>query len=313
MVSAVGALCLLTYLGFACLITDAVTERQMIVTLVWGLAAYCVVGWLVAAILPKIGFDGTDPSIALRFQGVSGHPNLMARQTAVFLCLVIGAYSSGYIQRSFLPMLGLGACTLLATQSRTAILGFGFGLIILRKKGLTMVLGGGLLVAASVLLTGGSFATLFAALNRNDEAAETLTGRDEIWDYAWRQIKLQPLLGYGYNSFESNSQADELAPEFAPPYVHPHNNYLSMLYSGGVFSFIPFMTAIWLWSRRWFKDPDTLRDLFMLNMLIGSFTEVDIGGNAGLPMMVLFVVLARDAKRYLGYGAWDVPLLSRST
>jgi len=28
----------------------------------------------------------------------------------------------------------------------------------------------------------------------------TLTGRLEIWDVAWKQINLSPILGYGYNT-----------------------------------------------------------------------------------------------------------------
>jgi O-antigen ligase len=198
-VTLVSAISVAAYLGYACLITEELTERQIIVPLVWGFGAYCVINWLTALIWPDIGELPFAPQF--RLQGIAGHPNLLGRQVAIFLCLAVGAYSRGYLGRSFWPLLGLGLATLAGTQSRTAILGFVGSFLLLNRKRAAILVLIALLGLAAVLLSGIDLSWWFDGTLERSGDPDALAGRDVIWAYVWTKVEHAPLFGYGFNSF----------------------------------------------------------------------------------------------------------------
>lgn len=291
-VSGLTALGLVLYLSFACLLTDTISEKTLINTLVVSLAVYCAANWLSAAINPETGVLDTGE---FRLQGISGHPNMLGSQAVIMMCLLIGAYSRNYLPRRwFYLLLGLGIVTLLATKSRTSTAAFLASVALLRYRRLTIAGALLLLVGLTFVIISGQWDNLTGLLVRdgNDDA---LAGRGDIWDYLEMKIGQKPLLGYGFNAFEANVILDNPPnpnfPTVIPLPSHPHNNFLEVLFSGGFITLIAFVGWNVKMIQRWYMAPDLLRDLLVMFNLISSFTEVSIAGPPFVGTLVLFIVM----------------------
>jgi O-antigen ligase len=298
-VSGLSALGLLMYLSFACLLTDAIDEKTLIATLIWSLAGYCVINWLAAAMNPATGILDTGE---FRLQGISGHPNMLASQAVIMMCLVIGGYSRNYISRRwYYIILGVGIVTLVATKSRTSTAAFLASVALLRYRRLFVAAAMVVLIVMTFVIITGQLDALTGLLVRdgNDDA---LAGRGDIWDYLTMKVSAQPLLGYGFNAFEANVVMDNppnlIYPTVIPLPSHPHNNFLEVLFSGGLITLLPFVAWNVAIFRRWCVAPDLLRDLIVLFNLVSSFTEVSIAGPPFVGTLVLFIVLGLKKHAY---------------
>jgi O-antigen ligase len=291
--SAACALSLAVYLAFGCLLATTFSEQQLVRWMIGCLTAYLLLNWVFTALAPTAGILDT-PYDGLRLQGLSGHPNSLARQADVYLCLVIGGYFRGHLRRPwFFALLALGAVTVIATGSRTALLAVvgAAALVGLRHRrlllpGLAAMLMLGLLLFAVVPISD---------FSRSGDSSEilTLTGRTQLWSFVLDKIMQHPILGHGLNSFEAAVVDDWFGNPDAG--VATHNNFLEVLFSCGVVGFLPFMSALGVLVWRWLKHPNVLRDVFVLDLLISSLTEVDIA-LAIVPTFVLFLLLAINAE-----------------
>ena len=200
MYTAACAIGLLAYLGFACLVAREFDERTIYVTLVCGLAVYLIANWVAAALIPGFAFVAPyGDSDIYRLQGISGNPNGLGKQAAVFLLLVAAVHQRGYLRRAFVfALAALGLITLLATNSRTPLIAalVAWSLVQLRMRrlvlpvsvaGLAVV---SLLTLASATGTLPDFNELVGLASRTSHASEvlTLTGRTEIWSSVWGKI-----------------------------------------------------------------------------------------------------------------------------
>jgi hypothetical protein len=96
--TAACAIGLVAYLGFACLAAQESDGRTICLALIWSLAAYQVATWVAAAAIPDFAYiPPYGDKLVYRLQGISGHPNILAKQAAVFLLLVIAARRCGYL------------------------------------------------------------------------------------------------------------------------------------------------------------------------------------------------------------------------
>jgi O-antigen ligase len=296
--SAVG---LFVYLIFGSLIAGVISERTAMRTLIGSLAAYCIINWIVAALAPDMGFWDTGESY-LRLQGISGHPNLLGAQMAIFLCLLIGAYGRSYISRvAFLVLLGLGIVTLLGTQSRTSILSLVLSVAAVHYRRSFFIGALTCLVILTFVVMTDHLDQLISLFVREGNA-DALAGRTDIWDYLGQKIAERPLFGYGFNAFEATAELDipnlnnPMSSTSGQPPSHPHNNFLEVLFSGGIVTMLPFMAWIVLMIKRWLLAPNVLRDLIILFLLFDSFTEVNVAGSPWLVSIVLFILLAFDVR-----------------
>lgn len=98
---------------------------------------------------------------------------------------------------------------------------------------------------------------LYSGSEINSHKRTTSVGkRLEMWQAAWDMFKEKPLIGIGWGHYheELNKQIDMgLRNESVGKHVHPHNQFLSALASGGVIGFIItvllFLVPIWLFVR----------------------------------------------------------------
>jgi O-antigen ligase len=275
-------------------------EREWLCTLIWGLAGYAVIDWVVALIDPSIGFWDVGSG---RLQGISGHPNMLGQQMGTFLCLLIaGRLYLG--PKWFFGLLAFGIGTLLMTASRTSAMAVMISLCAYYYRRSFLLVALLLLVMSVFLILTGYFDNVTGLLVRDDNA-DALAGRGDIWEYLDLKVSQGPWLGYGFNTFEPNFEMDNpnvLNPTYplvvAAP-SHPHNNFLEVLFNGGIVTLVPYVMWNCLMLWRWFRRPEKIRDLFVLFVLAGSFTEVSIAGTPYLGSLTLFTLLPNNIrKRY---------------
>lgn len=291
--SAACGLSLIAYLGFACVLAQEFDAALLVKLGILALVPYLAANWLSAAISPATALMA-EPGLP-RLQGLSGQPNNLGDQAAGFLCLVIVAGQAGWLTRrlAYGVLLPFGLVTLLATQSRTALLSvLGAGALVwLRRR---RVLLPGLLalgLAAPLVVDTVGLRTF----SRNDHSQQimTLTGRTQLWAFAWTRILQRPLLGHGLNSFQA-AVVDEWYGNPGDA-VETHNNALSVLFSVGLFGFLPVAAAYGVLLTRWFTAPDLLRDLFVLRALIEGVAEASLS-MATMTLLLFFLALAIAAR-----------------
>jgi O-antigen ligase len=307
--TAACAIGLLAYLGFACLVAREFDERTVLRTMIWGLVGFIGVTWATAAAFPDFAWlppYGDKP--VYRLQGASGHPNVLAKQIAVFLLLVIAARGRGYLgRRTGWGLLGLGLVTLLATNSRTALLAFlvAWGLVELRSRRLLLLaVVAGMILLGLVMLAGSTglllnLEEILGSASRTGDASEvlTLTGRTELWGFVWEKIMQSPLIGYGFNAFEAIASREWYGAEDAS--VGAHNTFLQALFTLGFLGSAPLIAAYVILIHRLVTRPNPLRDLFTSYLLVAGTTEVELTSIPVLLTLAIFLSLALDARRNL--------------
>jgi exopolysaccharide production protein ExoQ len=126
----------------------------------------------------------------------------------------------------------------------------------------------------------------------------TLTGRTELWRYAWEMVKQRPMIGYGYGAFfENYESATYVAAVFpwAPPSAH--NGFLELLLDIGVIGLALFMVFIGSGLMRSAIAPNRVAPdviIFLLPLLVAytssAIAESSLLGQSSL-VWVLVVIL----------------------
>ena len=299
-VTVTGTIGIIAYLLFACLLAATLPEQKIYRVVLWSLSVFLLVNIVSAILLPDVAFVKVE-SGAIRFQGISGHPNQLSRISAVYIILVLGAAYRGYVRRiHWISLAAMAAGIILLTQSRTALLALILaGLMLLPRRLLLplMVVVG--VVGGAILLSGESAAILGLIGRGGDvQEAESMSGRTDLWEFAWSLIREQPILGFGYNSFEAYGWTRWTGDPYAQV-VATHNNYLSILYNTGIVGAVPLAFAFLLLMYRRVTSPDLPRDFTAFSVLFFGFSEADVPTIAIVPSFMFFLILALDAKRRL--------------
>ena len=85
-----------------------------------------------------------------------------------------------------------------------------------------------------------AFTPLGQSLQKYSESgnASTLTGRTNLWNAVWPEIKAKPILGHGYRA--SRFVSEEVEGAFAEA-GNMHNSFLEVLYNNGLAGLIPIL------------------------------------------------------------------------
>jgi O-antigen ligase len=187
----------------------------------------------------------------------------------------------------------------MATRSRGALFALVISLLLLiPRRYLVPLMACGALCGVAVLFTG-EMHTILAMVGRDGSADEAvdMAGRIDLWNFTWELIGQRPLIGYGFNSFESYAGGVLWTGPVANG-VASHNNYLSVLYSTGVFGMIPFLVGFFILLYRWIIQPDAPRDFFVLSALFSGYVEIDVLSSfIVVPTLIFFIVVALDARK----------------
>ncbi len=214
-------------------------------TAVWSIFAKVIGSWLVFAISPQLALLDYNPTVQgahewaiPRFGGFLG-PNGMGLNAALMgsLALVFASRATGRVQFAYRILFLVALVTIVATQSRTALVAFFTGLVsityFLNRQVFAVLLVVGLALGAYVSVYQRDVALDVATRGRDAESLTKLEGRTAIWSILESKIRSQPFFGYGFGSVR------EILPRTYVPgafraYYSAHNMFIESMVSVGL-------------------------------------------------------------------------------
>jgi O-antigen ligase len=293
------ALALLCLFAFSFALIKTLSQSQLLWTLTVSLAIFNLGGWIVFFALPELGTSAawTTSGLMMRMCGLAGQAtNLGALCTTAVGAVFILWWTGRCSLIAALLLGGFAFATLVKSDARTAEIAAmaAIGLVMVSRS-LKLVVGGSFMAASLVILL-----QLFpkipgmlgAQFSRSGDPTEvyTLTGRLDIWDFAWQQIKLSPIIGYGYNSskvvlgghigFQNGLMVDSA-----------HNLYLQNLLSVGCLGLVPLIGVLFYLAYRSCTRPVPIVLYTLVTILISSISDTDsIGTTPTLLTLMFFIV-----------------------
>ena len=284
-------------LGAAVAVT--LSEKQFLLTFALSLTVFVLAGWVVYFAIPALGrspFITADGSLVERICGLAGQANAFGCSLATLLAVLFLLWYRGHCRLFVVAPLGAIALgTLLAADSRTALLAVMVGVAAVLARRSLWVWGSSLLAASLgiVLIAGVPLRYLLgltSGLSRSGDPTEmlTLTGRTEIWAFVWDKIQLEPWFGYGYNSSKF------ILPLFLglPGLIvdEAHNTWLQNLLGTGVIGTAPLVALVVVQLVAYVRSPDSFRDVFLFIMLVWGITVA--GAYGSTPTVMTLAVFA---------------------
>jgi exopolysaccharide production protein ExoQ len=293
------ALALFCLFAFAYALTTRLTEGQILWTLLLSLTAFNIVGWIVFFAVPDLGTTAawTTSGMMMRMCGLAGQATNLG---AVCAKAVGAAFVLWYTRRAgLLAALLLGGfafITLLKSDARTTEIAAVVGILAVVALRSTWLTAGGALMLSVILIVLQLFPSLQNAMgagfSRSGDPTEvyTLTGRVEIWDFAWSQIVQSPIFGYGYNSSKA-ILGGHLGFENGLMVDSAHNLYLQNLLSVGALGLLPLLVLLFWLAAKCFTRPIPIVCYTLVIVLISGVSDTDaIGTTPTLMTVMLFVV-----------------------
>ncbi len=294
------AFALLCLFAFSFTLTTRISEGQLLWTLVLTLTAFCFAGWVVFYVYPDLGTSPfwTYDGLYYRMCGIAGQAtNLGAICTKYVGATFLLWYSGRCGLLTALILGGFGAATLVASDCRTAEIAVlaGIAAVFLSRSRWGLAAGTVAVLVAYIasLSLPHSLDALGSHFSRSGDASElyTLTGRLEIWDFVWRKIQEQPVLGYGYNSSKAilgrnYDFTNGLMVDSA------HNLYLQNLLSVGFVGVLP-MIGLLIWMGvRFLTRPVSIVTYFLVVILVSSISDTDALGTTPTLMTMVFLIIS---------------------
>lgn len=200
----------------------------------------------------------TQQPTPLGYRGIFQHKNVLGpfAVVAVFFILLKLRDGPWYSLAAFA---GLPVCMflLIASQSKTSL---GLIFIALSAGVVIALFAWGLRIPAMVTFIAGCAAAAVASMGLSAVAGlsftqqlqaltgdATLTGRTDIWSFAWPYVEAQPWIGYGFRSFwqiGENSPSLSLGFGFIATVWHGHNGYLDIVLGGGIIGLLTFLPLL---------------------------------------------------------------------
>jgi O-antigen ligase len=217
--------------------------------------------WVGAVVSPSQALLPSSGLLPVQLHGVipAIHANGVGQIGATLAIVAVSRLlSREYTQhnRALLSvLLGIGAATMILAQTRSAIIGFLFGLALVlyfsKRLGFIALLG----IAAVLLTSLTSMNTLVQEYFRRGQGpqlVESLSGRVDWWEFGWEQFLKQPWIGLGAYTvrFEVLAKLGETETSTI------HNTYLEALLNVGILGLMPVIAAL---VGIWYQITRTLR------------------------------------------------------
>jgi O-antigen ligase len=294
------AVALLCLFAFSFAVTTRLSEAQIYWTLLLTLTLFNIGSWYVYYADPELGVSKAEwqaeLTLGARMAGLAGQANNLGAVCQV----AIGAAFLLWYTRLAKPITclvlgGFAFYTLLKSNARTSEIAMvvSLGIIIVSRSAWLMTAGA--LIGSLAMLVPQLFprvvdiaANLFSRTGDPSELY-TLTGRIQIWDFSWKQIAVNPFLGYGYNSSKAVlgnyfGFGDELMVDTA------HNLYLQNLLSVGIVGTIPLVALLAYLTYRIVIRPIPFAVYMVITILIMSVSDATpIGTTPSLTTLLFFI------------------------
>jgi O-antigen ligase len=275
-------------------------EKPILVAFMLSLLVFLVLGWGAYFAVPELGrslFITSRGTVVERICGLAGQANALGNVLAVFLAVLFLLWLRGHLSIWICtPLAAFGVMTLLAADSRTALLALLIGIAAITVRRSVWLWGTSSLAGIGILLIGMSIPLrdllgLTSGLSRSGDPTElfTLTGRTEIWEYAWTKIVLNPWVGYGYNASKF------ILPDFdglpGLKIDEAHNMLLQNLLAVGIIGTIPLGGFLLQQLVDFVRHPDSRRDLLVFMTLIWGITVAGPFGSTPTVMTLSIFIL----------------------
>ena len=212
--------------------------------------------YLIAGVGSEVFWGSFRPWVSgYRFSGTI-HPNGQGMNCALmFLACVFAAARPGEWRRQFLMLAVVALTFLVLTKSRTpfALVFISLALYSLlwlpAALKILLVAGAALLACATPIFYPvlGPFIESVVQMGRTETTlshATQLTGRTELWNECWYFIQQRPLLGWGYNSFWTAENTQDIAMQIDWYSGSAHSIYLDLWLGLGVFGMIAYIILL---------------------------------------------------------------------
>jgi O-antigen ligase len=117
-----------------------------------------------------------------------------------------------------------------------------------------------------------------------------------MWNVAFSEIKRHPFFGVGTAGFKRSWEAYEKDPSLPPSVFHPHNSFLYMLVSFGIFGLAAFCWLLFIMLKKGWKNRKSSLGFaafaFTLVFIIGSLTDTEVIVFATAIALTLFAGIA---------------------
>jgi O-antigen ligase len=238
-------------------ILASVDSTESVATLLnwtWVICGVLVaVAWLEAPIWPQEALEGAGGYVGgpLRFRLSGVYPgqgfNMLGTYGAILatiaICRLLPAAAHKFDRTWYAIVLMLGAVTMIFSQTRSAIVGFVVGVVLLFiiTKRFRFAAGLGIASAAVLAFTGaGTVVLSFLQRGQSQMQIASLSGRLQWWGVAWDAFKLHPWTGYG--AFTSGLA---VFPRLGVKEVTPlHSDYVETLVGIGIWGPLLLLAAL---------------------------------------------------------------------
>lgn len=296
----VGATGFLVSFVFCCVVAVEVPRAVLLRTAVLATGLYLAINTIAMVALPATAWY--EDAVGARFQGVSTHPNILAKELASMICLATPLALAIGRRRLALVLILATLGPMVPTGSRTALAGILFAFVLPlafhRRARVPIAIAVALVGLAILGVALGwhpDMQALTGGVSRDADGGDimTLTGRTELWGFVWDKIAQAPLLGHGFISADNVLSADWWGPTDAS--VGAHNALLQSLLMVGIVGTVPFVVMhIAMW-RKWLQGAPFLRLVVPFLTLLG-LTEVEIAAQPVQMTLVVFLLAALNAR-----------------
>jgi O-antigen ligase len=115
----------------------------------------------------------------------------------------------------------------------------------------------------------GAESALMARANRTFASEDATSGRLSIWRMTLPLIARHPWFGYGFEPFS----------HFSSTFDTPHNQYLELLYKGGLTVLVTFLGPVFFACRRALASREAVEPIFgalLLGVLVSNITQPNL-------------------------------------
>jgi O-antigen ligase len=193
----------------AAILKSAKTEEDWRTLFNWNLALHALLvvsAWVGAVVWPRDAFQRANGLFSAQLNGVlpaissNGLGEMGAVLAVVALSRLISRTAKKSSRLGYALLFAGGSITIVLSQTRSAVLGFLLGSVLVLFFGRRMRLLGILLLASTLLLTLTSAGTItgeFLRRGQSDDAIRGLSGRVGYWELGWQQFLKHPFTGLG--------------------------------------------------------------------------------------------------------------------
>jgi O-antigen ligase len=285
-------------------------QREVVFFLFLGGAAFIGLGLVAELTLGT--FNPTNA--AYRFCGTI-HPNHQGWNCATLALSGIALAMGSKDRRYRLPYLSgaiMGIVALLLTKSRTSLAAFAIAIVVYgvlvsarRRKGPWLPTA--LLIFAFIAMICASLAALnetgiaqrVVLLGRDVQEADSLSGRIPLWQSGVAYFYSRPLMGYGFNAFETPERITELQRANGWAAASFHSEYFDLLLGVGCIGAFIYVFIILSGLKRTFVLFKTYPTCYyalefaLIIFYLAIMLLENPGRDPNIPTFVLFVIMAR--------------------